>query len=72
MWAHQHDILKELNVKVWKYIICRLIGYLNLITSSLIYQTGTVHDDDWGFYGLDYPYGSHTTAPYGDSVSNAG
>ena len=21
------------------------------------------------FYGLDYPYGSRTTAPYGDSVS---
>ena len=22
-----------------------------------------------GFYGLDYPYGSRTIAPYGDSVS---
>ena len=26
-------------------------------------------DDDWDFYELDYPYGSCTTVPYGDSVS---
>ena len=24
-----------------------------------------------GFYGLDYPYGSRTTALFGNSVSNA-